>query len=514
MDMTLRVEVLGELRLLRDGVPLDLPPSRKARALLGYLALTGRPHRRERLCEMFWDLPDDPRGGLRWALSKLRPLVDEPGRARLSADRERVALDLAGASVDLHDMRRLLGQPTAAFEDLADVAEGLARPLLDGAERGQEHAFAAWLTAERDGAARLEREALHRIGRHGGVPDADALPWLRRWCAAEPGSAEASGRLARALSRLGRVDEAQAVLDGFQGVPEPDPDRSGTPPGASAPRQSIGFCRSSDNVRIAHAVVGSGPPLVKAANWLNHLELDWSSPIWGDTFRALAARHTLVRYDERGNGLSDWDVEVLDFAAFGRDLDAVVDAQRLGRFPLLGMSQGCAVAIDYCVRHPERVTGLVLLGGYASGWRIGASPDEQARREAVMTLTLHDWGTDNPAYRHIFSQTFMPKGTAEELSWFDEFQRRTTSPANAVRFQDAFGDIDVRPLLPHVRVPTLVLHARGDRRIALEQGRELAAGIPNARFVQLDSSSHILLGHEPAWNVFIDETLRFLSVIG
>ena len=154
---------------------------------------------------------------------------------------------------------------------------------------------------------------------------------------------------------------------------------------------------------------------------------------------------------------------------------------------------------------------LVLIGGYAAGWRIGASPEERERREAVMTLTRLGWGTDNPAYRHIFSQTFMPEGTQEELAWFDEFQRQTASPENAVRFQDAFGDIDVRHLLKEVRVPTLVLHARHDQRIAMENGRELAINIPGARFVALESRSHIILGHEPAWGVLMQEIQRFLD---
>jgi pimeloyl-ACP methyl ester carboxylesterase len=161
----------------------------------------------------------------------------------------------------------------------------------------------------------------------------------------------------------------------------------------------------------------------------------------------MARYRTFIRYDERGCGLSDWDVKDLSFEAFVEDLEAVADRLGLDRFPLLGISQGCAVSIEYAVRHPERVSGLVLISGYAAGWRHLASPEEQARREAVLTLTEVGWGTDNPAYRHIFSQTFMPDASAEDLAWFDEFQRQTTSPRNAARFQDAFGHIDVRDRL-------------------------------------------------------------------
>ncbi|MGB3247039.1 MAG: alpha/beta hydrolase, partial [Sulfitobacter sp.] len=289
-----------------------------------------------------------------------------------------------------------------------------------------------------------------------------------------------------------------------------DPRSDETAPRRMLRKQTIGFCRAADGARIAHATVGEGPPLVKAANWLNHLELDWNSPIWGNTFAACAKGRTFVRYDERGNGLSDWDVEDISFEAFVRDLETVADALGLEKFPLLGISQGSAVCVEYAARHPERVSGLILIGGYATGWRIGASPDEQARREAVMTLTRHGWGGKNPAYRHIFSQTFMPDSKPEDLDWFDEFQRQCASPENAVRFQEAFGQIDVRSSMAQVAAPTIVFHAREDQRVSIEQGRELAIGIPGAEFVPLDSQNHILLGHEPAWLECVKKASDFL----
>ena len=204
----------------------------------------------------------------------------------------------------------------------------------------------------------------------------------------------------------------------------------------------------------------------------------------------------------------------LSFSAFVDDLEAVVDSLGLDRFPLLGISQGCAVSIEYAVRHPDRVTGLILVSGYAAGWKISATPEEQARRQAVRALTELGWGTDNPAYRHIFSQTFMPEATTQELAWFDDFQRQTTSPANAARFQDAFGDIDVRYLLGEVKVPTIVLHSKYDQRIPLEQGRALASAIPGAQFVPLESRNHILLDKEPAWQVCMSAITRFMREQG
>jgi pimeloyl-ACP methyl ester carboxylesterase/DNA-binding SARP family transcriptional activator len=519
----LTISLLGELRLLRESAPITLPPSKKTRALLAYLALTGRPHRRERLCEIFWELPDDPRGSLRWALSKIRHLVDDPNFARLIADRERVSLSRHRTSIDYIEIRRRLEGPPVSLEDLHSMAEALALPLLDGLDLPELQVFQAWLTAEREAAHLLRVDVLQRITLHPDTRDQDAVRRAREWVDSDPVSGEATRALARILKKLGRGPEAEEVFRIHRRIAEaagvsPASEFVNAPPGpevSSARRllqhQTIGFCRAVDGVRIAYAVVGEGPPIVKAANWLNHLELDWQSPIWGKTFQALATGRTFIRYDERGNGLSDWDVEEISFAAFVRDLETVVDALGLERFPLLGMSQGCAVSIDYAVRHPERVTALILIGGYAAGWRIGASKEERERREAVMTLTRLGWGTNNPAYRHIFSQTFMPDGTPEELAWFDEFQRRTTSPENAVRFQDAFGGIDVRHLLKQVRAPTLVLHALHDQRISLEQGRELAINIPDARLVALGSRSHIILGHEPAWSVCMQEVQRFLE---
>ena len=187
-------------------------------------------------------------------------------------------------------------------------------------------------------------------------------------------------------------------------------------------------------------------------------------------------------------------------AAFVEDLEAVADKLGLERFPLLGISQGAAVCIEYAARHPERVSGLILIGSYAAGWRYLASPEEQARREAVCNLTEVGWGTSNPVYRHIFSQTFMPDAESKVLPWFDEFQRLTTSPRNAARFQSAFGDIDVRDRLAQVKTPTIVLHSRHDQRIPLEQGRAVASGIAGARSVPLESRNHILVDYEPAWS--------------
>ena len=276
-------------------------------------------------------------------------------------------------------------------------------------------------------------------------------------------------------------------------------------------RQEIQFCTAADGVRIAYAVVGNGPPLVKTANWLNHLEYDWQGPIWSHLLRAMATRYRLVRYDERGNGLSDWDVSDISLDAFVSDLETVVDAIGLEKFSLLGISQGCAVSIAYAVRHPERVTRLVLYGGYARGRRKRGQQSEIAQADALATLIREGWGQENPAYRQIFTSRFIPGATPEQAQWFNELQRITTTPDNAARIRGALDDMDVTGLLASVRAPTLVLHCRNDAVQPFEEGRRMAAGISGSRFVALEGGNHLILEHEPAWSRFLDEVTRFLG---
>jgi pimeloyl-ACP methyl ester carboxylesterase/DNA-binding winged helix-turn-helix (wHTH) protein len=271
-------------------------------------------------------------------------------------------------------------------------------------------------------------------------------------------------------------------------------------------QQRVHFCTASDGVRIAYALAGQGMPLVKAANWLNHLEYDWQSPIWSHLLHALAAEYQLIRYDERGNGLSDWDVDDISFEGFVRDLESVIEATSLKRFALLGISQGCAFSVAYAVRHPERVSHMILYGGFARGRR----KRDASQAETLMALVRQGWGQENPAFRQFFTSLFVPEGTAEQMQWLNDLQRITTSPKNAVRIMAATGDIDVSDLLPRVHVPTLVLHCRDDAVHPFDQGRQLAAGIPGARFVALEGRNHLLLENEPAWGRFLDEIKTFL----
>jgi pimeloyl-ACP methyl ester carboxylesterase/DNA-binding CsgD family transcriptional regulator len=273
--------------------------------------------------------------------------------------------------------------------------------------------------------------------------------------------------------------------------------------------QQIHFCKAADGVRIAYASVGSGPVLVKAPNWLTHLEYEWQSPVWRHWWQDLAQDHTVIRFDQRGSGLSEWDVDDWSFEARVLDLEAVVADAGADEFALLGISQGASVAIEYAVRHPEKVTHLVLVGGFARGrLKRGVPRDVQ---DAYLTLIRQEWGKDNPAYRQMFTGTFMPEATPEQTRWFNELQRISTSATNAARIFEASGQVDVMDRLPLVCVPTLVLHARGDERIDFEHGSLLARLIPGAHFVPLDSRNHLTLEDEPAWKVLVGNVRHFLA---
>jgi pimeloyl-ACP methyl ester carboxylesterase/DNA-binding winged helix-turn-helix (wHTH) protein len=293
-------------------------------------------------------------------------------------------------------------------------------------------------------------------------------------------------------------------------APEDTASPQASPPPAPPLRQEVQFCTAADGTRIAYASVGSGPPLVKTGNWLTHLEYDWESPIWRPTLAALATGRRLIRYDARGNGLSDWAVSDFSFEAFVGDLECVVNASGVDRFALLGISQGCPVAVDYAVRHPERVTHLVLYGGFARGWCRHGSPAIKRQMAALETLMREGWGRRNAAFRQVFTTALLPNATAEQVHSFNELQRLTTSADNAASILRSINDFDVDRLLPQVRVPTLVLHSRGDSAQPFDEGRRLAAGIPGARFVTLESRNHVLLEGEPAWSRFLDEIEAFL----
>jgi pimeloyl-ACP methyl ester carboxylesterase/DNA-binding CsgD family transcriptional regulator len=278
-------------------------------------------------------------------------------------------------------------------------------------------------------------------------------------------------------------------------------------------RQRIRYLRTADGVQLAWAEAGSGPLVVKAANWMTHLEYDWESPVWRHWLHFLADHFHLARYDERGCGMTDRTVAELSHERWVGDLEMVAETVAAGApVALLGISQGAPVCIDYAARHPERVSRLVLYGGYARGVTRRGNPKAERIYRAICELARLGWGKESPAFRQVFTSWFIPGGTDEQLAWYNDICRKTTSPEMAARLLEARADVDVTDRLSQVRCPTLVLHARKDAIVPFEEGRRLAAGIPGAQFVELDSRNHVLLENEPAWARFREAILEFFGL--
>jgi class 3 adenylate cyclase/pimeloyl-ACP methyl ester carboxylesterase len=279
----------------------------------------------------------------------------------------------------------------------------------------------------------------------------------------------------------------------------------------TALNQRVQFCIAPDGAQIAYATVGKGPQLLKAPNWLNHIEYEWRSAVWGPFLAGLARNHELVRFDQRGGGLSDWDVEDISEMAMVSDMTTVVEAAKLESFALLGVSQGCSFSIRYAVDNPDKVRCLVLLGGFVRGSLKRNSPEQERLFEAAQTMITQGWGSTNPMYRHFFTAGFIPDATSEQQTGFDELQRVSVGPENVARLSKMNALVDIADIARKVRVPTLVLHCEGDRRVPLEEGRRIAALIPDARFVALDGNNHVLVEGSPSFDVFFREMEAFLK---
>jgi pimeloyl-ACP methyl ester carboxylesterase len=516
--MSMQLRLLGPMAVIRDGNPLPLPASRKTRALLGYLAAESRPVRRDRLCHLFWEIPDDPKGALRWSLSKLRGLFGDA----IVADRETATLDTARIAVDFLDLRAAIDRDLArSDEELEQLCASASGLFLDDLDLANCDEFNAWRIAMcEDARTWLDRVAAELVRRD--LPADRLLPYVRAWVERSPHDLDANEALVRLLDAAGRDGEAEQQRSlairrlGEAGIAATAVLRDAPAPAQPADaepgplKQEIHFCTASDGTTLAYSVTGEGPPLVKAANWLNHLEADLGSPIWRHWIRALTSIRSVWRYDERGNGLSDWNAP-LHFDAFVDDLESVVDAAGLDRFDLLGISQGAAVAIAYSVRHPERVRRMHLWGGYALGWAHRGDPAEIERREAMLDLTRYGWALDNPAYRQLFTSLYLPEGNQEQEDYYNEMQRVTTSAENAVELQRVFSKIDVTPLLGKVTTPTLVGHSTRDAVVPFESGRALAARIPGARFIAIESPNHLLLETDPGWPKYARVVEEFLE---
>lgn len=276
-------------------------------------------------------------------------------------------------------------------------------------------------------------------------------------------------------------------------------------------RQHIRYVTVSDGIRLAWADSGEGPVVVKAANWLTHLEYEWDSPLWRHWLRFFSTHFRFVRYDERGCGMSDWRTGRLSVDRWTDDLEAVIDAARPKEpVTLLGISQGGIACLNYAIRHPDRVERLILYGAYLRGAYLRGTAESRAVYRAMVELVRSAWGSDNPTFRQVFTSRFVPGARADQLQWFNELCRRSSTGENAAQLFDARASVDFGSSVAAVRAPTLVLHARNDAVVPIEEGRCLAAGIAGAEFVELDSANHVLLQDEPAWGRFQDAVLAFM----
>jgi DNA-binding SARP family transcriptional activator/pimeloyl-ACP methyl ester carboxylesterase len=552
----------------KDGTSLVID-RKKTLALLVYLAMTDRPQSRDHLATLLWPEHSQSaaRANLRREISRLSQIV---GKEWLRSEHDLLSLHPDFQPwIDIHQFNARItaartheeAQPGHAADgscptclvELEAAVELYVGDFLEGFQLPDSSPFDEWqlfqtesLRHDLASALRQLAEWQTNLGRYD-----QAIALTRRWVNLDPLHEPAHRQLMRLYAWVGQPSRAlrqyqecsRLLMEELGTKPDAVTEelyhsilaRQNLPPENHVHRtvreepiakggfgegnrthdqvkgQEIHFCTSKDGVRIAYASSGEGPLLVKAANWLSHLEYDWDSLVWQHWIQGISRYHRLIRYDERGCGLSDWQVKDFSFEAWVSDLEAVVEAAGLDRFSLLGISQGGPIAIAYTVRHPEKVNKLVLYGTYARG-RLTRNPTPQqlAEREVMQRLIQIGWGQENHYFRQVFAAQFLPEGTSDQIRAFTDLQRITTSPENAARIVGGFDSLDVQALTSQVPVPTLVLHARGDLRIPFEEGRRVASLIPNARFVPLDSQNHILLESEPAWGKFIETVKNFL----
>jgi pimeloyl-ACP methyl ester carboxylesterase/DNA-binding SARP family transcriptional activator len=524
----LSLSLIGSLSVSLDDAVLDLPPSKKARALLAYLAATQRPQRRERLISLFWNDAESGREGLRWTLSRLRRALGPDGAVRIEADRDTVSLKGDAANCDFWLIKQIVTIAPAASStaDLLTAAGMAGGEFLEGLDLPDCYEFRLWCSAERENLRQAMAAILATLCDRLGHSE-QALPYARRRVLLEPTEECAHVALVQMLVALRRLPEAEAHVETarqqFEAAGLPPPYkliRLWAAQQDAAPksvidmtprltRQRVQFCTTRDGVRIAYAVSGEGPRIVKAANWYSHLEHDLENPIWQHLLNALAQDRQLVRYDRRGCGLSDRTTRKFRFDESLHDLEAVGGLFSQEPFDLVGFCSGGAMAAAYAARHPHHVRRLILIGSAAVGWR-RRGPAARATNEHMIALTRQGWALENPAFRQVFTSLMFPDADQDQSRWFNELQRISAEPETAAALMDAFGDYDVTPLLPLVRCPTLVLHNRDDAMVPVEFGRECAAGIPDAQFITLPSRNHLTLENEPAWAKLKAEIEAFL----
>ncbi|WP_198671188.1 alpha/beta fold hydrolase [Oceanibium sediminis] len=499
----------------------------KAIGLLALLATRPkRPILRQEIAGFLWSESSEPaaRTSLRQVVHTIRAELGP--EALVSVDENTLAIDPDLLRADVSAFTEYAA--SAGIADLELAAALYRGPFLDGFDLNDD-AFDTWLIAER---RHLEAQALSVLGR---LTDhyrrasriEDALNSADLALRIDPLQEDihrqiielhvASGALCEARKH---AEHCRDLIRSELGVdPEPDTFRAlddpslvhpPAPRSARSVHQTIRHVTAGDGTSIACGIIGHGPTLLKTPNWMTHLAFEEHSPVWRHFLEFFSEAHRFVRYDQRGNGLSDWDCPDISFDSFRIDLDAVVDAIVDEPAVVLGISQGAPIAVDLAVRRPERVRGLILLGGFVTGMA-RRGDDAREASEAVDRLIRFGWGRDNPSLRMLYTSSLIPGGSKRQMDWYNEMMRIGTSPENAVRIRHALSHIDISDLLAQVRVPTLVCHAIGDRISPLAEGERLAREIPNARLVPLDSDNHIPLENERAWTTFSMEARHFLG---
>ena len=499
------IRVLGQMRVEIDGANVELPKSRKTRALLAYMISARKPVRREELCDLIWPLPADPRAALRWSLTKLRNLIEVGDDPIFISSADTLRLNDQAISLDIAVLEGAYGSNfgESTTTELAEMVENLCSPFGESIEMPDNQDFQLWFRSERKRIAGMQIALCEKLLGCREVEMNLRIQTVRRMIELAPENHAFRMKLNSLIE--GKVESLDITAEAT------------ARPNAQETRlvQEIRFCKTGNGTRIAWAKCGSGPAIVKAANWLNHLEFDWESPIWKHFFHYLARNNSFIRYDERGTGLSDWDVGEITPEACLRDLEAVVEASGEKQIVLLGVSQGAAFSVAFAARHPELVAGMILIGGFVTGWRNrNISAEKLAELEGLNSAVFSGWGKDNPVFRQIFTSIYVPSADREQIDWFNEMQRKSASPQNATRIRNMSGDIKYADLLGEVQAPTLVLHAEGDEVVPIRWGKEIAAGIEGARFVSLPSNNHLVLEQEEAWPVMKREIDEFLNELG
>ena len=524
--MSVLVRLMGAFSVEVDGriVDQDHFQRRSAAAVVKMLALApNRRMHREQIMDSLW-----PTLPLHEAANQLHKAAHFARRATGATD----CVTLRNEMVTLFGARAVTVD-VLAFESSASAALAGGEPqAVDtalGAWTGDllpDDLYASWAFQPRQRAAMLHRELLRRAGRWAELLTLDSTDEEAHLGVAQ--ALLAAGDRSGALRQLDVLEQVLRDELGIGPSPEaydlriqaldtpvnaPSPAQPPAPRHAGLARQLVHFCRTSDGVRLAYATSGGGPPLVKASNWMTHLDYDWASPVWSHWWRALSEERLLVRYDARGCGLSDWAVDVSSFTldAWVHDLEAVVDTLGLERFPLLGISQGGPIALTYAARHPERVSHLVVYGTCTRSTLARASPTERRSFAALSELIRVSWGSDQPGFRQVYDAKFLPNGPLHMWRAFDELQRRSTSAENAYQLWRAFGHLDATEAARSLDLPTLILHSRRDHAFSFSEAEDLHALMPCSRLVALDSSNHILQADEPAFATFMNEVRRFLE---